>query len=311
MRASVEPYIVDRAAIAAEAEANLRDSRFEEAVALFAAAGIEPIAENRRLGKLMCNVARYTLALAVLHLDATGGPNGEGATASNLRTMLTTGQFASDNWVKHGVRVFARAGYFDRFPASRDRRAIQVVPSEMMIRIAQEAIVPTLAAIGVLAPLPLPAEELARTPGFIAAMATHTIVPYLTDGFTSLEGFPEIRELVRHDYGWPVYCAVVASLRREPDGTIIAEVPALALSRRIGMSRNQSRCILERFRKTGQIIEIGRGGHRVTLTPHFADVCRRHVAHDLACWNRVVRAAAADLGLMTKTEPKSRRYSSR
>jgi hypothetical protein len=293
----VLPYIVDRAAIAAEAEANLRDPRFEEAAALYAAAGIDPIAENPRLGKLICQVARYTLAVAVLHLDATGGPNGEGATASNLRTMLTTGQFASDGWVKHGVRVFARAGYFDRFPASGDRRTIRVVPSEMMIRIAQEAIVPTLASIGVMAPLPLPAEELVRTPGFIPAMATHTIVPYLTDGFTSLEGFPEIRELVRRDYGWPVYCAIVASMRREPDGTIVAEVPALALSRRIGMSRNQSRYILETFREAGQIIEIGRGGHRVTLAPHFADVCRRHVAYDLACWNRVVRAASRDLGL--------------
>ena len=150
-----------------------------------------PPSEDPRLAKLVCNVARYTLAVAVLHLDATGGPDGSGATAAGLRAMLTTGQFASDGWVKNAVRVFARAGYFERHPARGDRRAIRVAPSEMMIRIAQEAMMPKFAAMELLSPLPLPAEELARYPGFIAAMATHAIVPYLTDGFTELEGFPE------------------------------------------------------------------------------------------------------------------------
>lgn len=131
-------------------------------------------------------------------------------------------------------------------------------------------------------------------------MATHTIVPYLTDGFTELEGFPEIRELVRRDYGYVVYCVIVASMRREPDGTAVAEVPSLSLARRFGMSRNQSRTILESCRAEGQIIAISRGGHEVTLAPHFADVCRRYVAFDIACWNRMVRAAAADIGLLAR-----------
>ena len=218
MRGSVGPYIVDRAAIAAEAAANFRHPRFDEAVALYAAAGMDPPSEDPRLAKLVCNVARYTLAVAVLHLDATGGPNGLGATAANLRQMLTTGGFASDGWVKNAVRVFARAGYFDRYPASGDRRAIRVAPSETMIRIAQQAMVPKLAVIELLSPLPTPAEKLIHFPGFVGAMSTHTIVPYLTDGFTELEGFPEIRELVRHDYGYVVYCVIVASMRRAPDG---------------------------------------------------------------------------------------------
>ena len=297
MTGSVEPYIVDRAAVAAEAEANFGHPRFDEAVALYAAAGMDPPSEDPRLAKLVCNVARYTLAVAVLHLDATGGPNGRGATAANLRQMLTTGQFASDGWVKSAVRVFARAGYFDRHPAVDDRRSIRVTPSETMIRIAQEAIAPKLAVIELLSPLPLPAEELARFPGFIAAMATHTIVPYLTDGFTELEGFPEIRELVRRDYGYVVYCVIVASMRREPDGATIAEVPSLPLARRFGMSRNQSRAILESCRAAGLITEIGRGGHRIALAPHFADRCRRYVAFEVACWSRMIRAAAHDVGL--------------
>jgi hypothetical protein len=166
-----------------------------------------------------------------------------------------------------------------------------------MVRIAQEAIAPKLAAMELLSPLPLPAGELARYPGFIAAMATHTIVPYLTDGFTELEGFPEIRELVRHDYGYVVFCVILASMRRAEDGAIVAEVPSLPLSRRFGMSRNQSRNILEACRDAGLITAIGRGAHQVTLAPHFAELCRRYVAFDIACWNRVARAAAADLGL--------------
>jgi hypothetical protein len=63
------------------------------------------------------------------------------------------------------------------------------------------------------------------------------------------------------------------------------------------MSRNQSRSILETCRAGGQIIAIGRGGHQVTLAPHFADLCRRYVAFEIACWHRMVRAAAGDLGL--------------
>jgi hypothetical protein len=297
VRAAVGPYVVDREAVALEAEAYFRHPRFDEAVARYAAAGTEPLSGGPRSAKLICHVARYTLAVAVFHLDATGGPNGTGATASNLRLMLTTGQYASDGWVKNAVRVFARAGYFDRYPASHDRRAIRVVPSNKMIHVAQEAIAPKLAVIGLLSPLPLPAEDLARYPGFVAAMATHTIVPYLTDGFTELEGFPEIRELVRHDYGYVVYCVIVGSMRREPDGAIVAKVPSLSLSRRFGMSRNQSRNILESCRAAGQIVSIGRGGHQVTLSPEFAELCRRYVAFDIACWNRMVRAAAADVGL--------------
>lgn len=297
MRTAVEPYIVDRAAVAAEAEGNFRHPRFDEAVARYAAAGTEPLSGGPRSAKLICNVARYTLAVAVLHLDRTGGPNGKGATAAGLREMLTTGQYASDGWVKTAVRVFARAGYFDRRPATGDRRAIRVAPSETMIRLAREAIAPKLAVIGLLSPLPLPAGELAGYPGFIAAMATHTIVPYLTDGFTELEGFPEIRELVRHDYGYVVYCVILATMRRGADGAIVAEVPSLALARRFGMSRNHSRNILETCRAAGLITAIGRGAHQVTLAPHFADLCRRYVAFDIACWNRMVRAAAADLGI--------------
>ena len=144
--ATVEPYIVDRAAFAAEAEGNFRHPRFDEAVARYAAAGMDPPSVDPRLAKLVRHVARYTLAVAVLYLDATGGPNGGGATAANLRQMLTTGGFASDGWVKNAVRVFARAGYFYRYPASGDRRTIRVAPSGMMIRIAQELMAPKLAA---------------------------------------------------------------------------------------------------------------------------------------------------------------------
>jgi hypothetical protein len=300
MPANVEPYVVDRAAFAAEAEANFRHPRFDEAVALYAAAGMDPPSEDPRLAKLVCHVARYTLAVAVLYLDATGGPNGGGATAANLRQMLTTGGFASDGWVKNAVRVFARAGYFERLPASGDRRTIRVAPSEMMIRLAQESMAPKLAAAGLLSPLPLPAEELVRVPGFIGAMAIHCIVPYLTDGFTELEGFPEIRELVRRDYGYVVFCVIVASMRRAEDGTIVAEVPSLPLSRRFGMSRNQSRNILESCRAAGQITAIGRGGHQAILSPDFADLCRRYVAFDIAYWNRIVRASATDLSLSAR-----------
>ena len=42
MRPTVERYIVDRAAIAAEAEAYFRHPRFDEAVARYAAAGMDP-----------------------------------------------------------------------------------------------------------------------------------------------------------------------------------------------------------------------------------------------------------------------------
>jgi len=293
----VEPYVVDRAAIAAETEANLRHPRFEEALVRYAAAGMDPPSEDPRLAKLVCHVARYILAVSVLYLDSTGGPNGMGATAANLREMLTSGGFASDDWVKNAVRVFERAGYFQREPASADRRAKRVSPSATMMRIAENAVAPKLQVVGMLSPLPLPAEEMARYPGFVAAMATHTIVPYLTDGFTELEGFPEIRELVRRDYGYVVFCVIVASMRRQADGSAIAEVPSLPLARRFGMSRNQSRAILEACRANGLVTAIGRGGHEVVLSPEFADLCRRHVAYDIACWHRLARAAAAELGL--------------
>ena len=142
---------------------------------------------------MICQVARYTLALAVLHLDSTAGPDGAGASASALRAMLTAGDFASAGWVKNAVQVFRRAGYLDERPPRGDRRFKRVVPSAEMVAIAQEALAPMLHAVDCVAPLPLPAAQLARTAGFIGGAASHTIVPYVTDGFTPLEAFPEIR----------------------------------------------------------------------------------------------------------------------
>jgi hypothetical protein len=45
----------------------------------------------------------------------------------------------------------------------------------------------------------------------------------------------------------------------------------------------------------------GHGGHQVTLSPEFAELCRRYVAFDIACWTRMARAAAADLGVSSDT----------
>ena len=293
---SVPPYSVDRAVVAAETEAIRRHPDFGEALLRYAAAGLDRFDGEPRTAKMICQVSRYTLALAVLHLESTDGADGAGASATRLRVMLTKGDFAAAGWVKNAVRVFQRAGYLDRRP-SGDRRFKRVAPSPEMIRIAQEALAPMLHAVECVAPLPLPAARLARAPGFIGAAASHTIVPYLTDGFNPLEAFPEIRRLLLHDYAFIVLCHLIRTMRRTPEGTIVAEAPSLALSRRFGMARAQVRNLLGVTRDAGWIEGVGRGGHEVTLSPQFADLCERWVAHDLACWSRVARAASRDLGI--------------
>ena len=294
---SVPPYVVDRAAVAAETDAILRHSRFHQALVLYTAAGLDRFDGDPRLSKMVCQVARYVLALAILHLDGTAGPDGVGATAARLDAILTTGGFASAGWVKGAVQVFRRAGYLDGRPPQGDRRVHRVAPSATMLRIAQEAMTPMLRAVESVSPLPLAAEELTRTPGFIGAAASHTIVPYLTDGFTPLEALPEITALLHHDFGFVVLCCLIRTTRRGEGGVILAEAPSVELSRRFGMSRAQVRNLLAVCHDAGWIVSSDRGGHAVTLTPHFADLCRRWVAHDLACWSRVARAAARDLGL--------------
>jgi hypothetical protein len=293
----VPPYSVDRAAVMAETETISRHPDFGEALRRYAAAGLDRFEAEPRAAKMICQVARYTLALAVLHLESTGGPDGVGATAARLRVMLTKGDFAAAGWVKNAVRVFQRAGYLAQRPSGRDRRLKRVAPSDEMIKIAREALAPMLHAIECVAPLPLPAARLAYVEGFIGAAASHTIVPYLTDGFTPLEAFPEIRVLLLHDYAFILLCHLIRTMRRTPDGAMVAEAPSLALSRRFGMPRSQVRNLLAVARHAGWIEAVGRGGHEVTLSPQFADLCERWVAHDLACWSRVARAASRDLGV--------------
>jgi hypothetical protein len=294
---SVPPYCVDRAAVMAETAAIRRHPDFAEALRRYAAAGLDRFDGAPRAAKMICQVARYTLALAVLHLESTDGANGAGASATRLRVMLTKGDFAAAGWVKSAVRVFQRAGYLTARPSAGDRRFKQVAPSPEMIRLAEEALAPMLHAVECVAPLPLPAARLARAPGFIGAAASHTIVPYLTDGFTPLEAFPEIRALLLHDYAFLVLCHLIRTMRRTPEGAIVAAAPSLALSRRFGMPRAQVRNLLGIARDAGWIETVGRGAHEVTLSPKFADLCERWVAHDLACWRRVARAASRDLGI--------------
>jgi hypothetical protein len=280
---SVPPYRVDRAAVMAETEAIRRHRDFGEARSRYAAAGLDRFDGEPRAAKMICQVARYTLALAVLHLESTDGADGAGASATRLRVMLTKGDFAAAGWVKNALRVFERAGYLVERPQGRDRRLKRVAPSAEMIKIAQEALVP--------------AARLARAPGFVGVAASHTIVPYLTDGFTPLEAFPEIRVLLLHDYAFLVLCHLIRTMRRTREGAIVAEAHSLALSRRFGMPRAQVRNLLGIARDAGWIEAVGRGGHEVTLSPQFADLCQRWVAHDLACWSRVARAAGRDLGI--------------
>jgi hypothetical protein len=294
---SVPPYSVDRAAVMVETEAIRRHPDFGEALARYAAAGLDRFDGEPRAAKLICQVARYTLALAVLHLDSADGADGAGANATRLRVMLTKGDFAAAGWVKNAVRVFQRAGYLAERPSGSDRRFNPVAPSPEMIKIAQEALAPMLHAVECVAALPLPAARLARAPGFIGAAASHTIVPYLHDGFTPLEAFPEIRVLLLHDYAFLVLCHLIRTMRRTPEEAIVAQAPSLALSRRFGMSRAQARNLLGVAGDAGWIEAVGRGGHEVALSPQFADLCERWVAHDLACWSRVARAASRDLGL--------------
>jgi hypothetical protein len=292
---SVPPYRVNRAALAAETAAILGHPLFREAVSRYTAAGLDRFESDPRTAKMICQVARYTLALAIFHLDVSAGEDGVGASAARLRTMLTTGDFASAGWVKNAVHVFHRAGYLDRRSPPGDRRFRRVAPSARMVAVAEEALTPMLRAVGCVVALPLPAAELARVPGFIGAAASHIIVPYLTDGFTPLEDFPEIRVLLQHDFGFLVLCHLIRSMRRTTGGEIVAEVPSVVLSRQFGMSRAQARNILTICQNAGWITVIGRGGRRIVLTPHFAALCERWVAHDLACWSRVMRAACSDL----------------
>jgi hypothetical protein len=291
---SVPPYCVDRAAVMAETAAIRRHPNFGEALRRYAAAGLDRFDGEPRAAKMICQVARYTLALAVLHLDST---DGAGASAARLRIMLTKGDFAGAGWVKNAVRTFQRAGYLAARPSGDDRRFKRVAPSAEMIKLAQEALAPMLHAVECVAPLPLPATRLARVEGFIGAAASHTIVPYLTDGFTPLEAFPEIRVLLLHDYAFLVLCHLIRTMERTPEGTTVGEAPSLALSRRFGMPRAQVRNLLDIARDAGWVEAVGRGGHAVTLSPQFADLCQRWVAHDLACWSRVAHAASRDLGI--------------
>jgi hypothetical protein len=294
---SVPPYSVDRAVVAAETEAIRRHPDFGEALLRYAAAGLDRFDGEPRAAKMICQVARYTLALAVLHLESTDGADGPGASATRLRVMLTKGDFAAAGWVKNAVRVFQRAGYLAERPSGSDRRFKRVAPSPEMIRIVQEVLAPMLHAVECVAPLPLPAARLARAPGFIGAAASHTIVPYLTDGFTPLEAFPEIRALLLRDYAFLVLCHLIRTTRRTQQRAIVAQAPSLALLRRFGMPRAQVRSLLGVARDAGWIEAVGRGGHEITLSPQFAELCERWVAHDLACWSRVAHAASRDLGL--------------
>lgn len=291
---------VDRAALAAHAEAILSHPGFREALARYTSAGLDTFDGRPRDAKLVCQTSRYVLAMMILYLDATATPETGGATVSRLQEMFAIGGFASAGWVKTAVRVFQRAGYVDTQQPAHDRRRKQITPSAALLDIAQRALTPMLHAAEAVAVLPRPAPELARAPGFVGAVATHTLRPYLVDGFTPLEAFPQVAALLMRDFGYLVFCHLVHTMRRRPDGTILAQAPSVVLARRFGMARAQARNVLAMAQEAQWLTIVGRGGHEVLLTPQFAEICERWVAHDLAWWCHLSRVAGADVGLTTR-----------
>lgn len=290
-------YVVDRAEVAAETDKFLRHPRFGEAMRLYAGMGLDRFEGDPRTSKLVCQTARYVLALAILYLDSS---TAEGATATRLRETLTPGGWSSAGWVKGALHVFRRAGYVVDGPPPGDRRFKRVAPSQTMMDIAVDAMIPMLRTLAVVTPLPLPAEELARTPGFIGAAATHTMSPNLTDGFSPLEAMPEMAPILRRDFGFVVFCTLIRSMTEGEGGPDLAEAPSVELARGFGMARAQARTLLGLCREWGWIVAAERGGRNVALSSHFADLSRRWIAHDLACWSRIVRAAARDVGLVPR-----------
>lgn len=263
-------------------------------------------ANQQALNKIMREAPRFALMAFVMYLHHYRGRGEPGVTYTRVKELFALGSksgvLATPTRIKAMFGLAKMAGQLrPARAAAADKRMRVLEPSEKFIEPAQVWLRGCLEAVARVAPLLHPPAELIAKPGFLGEVMSYNVYAYMHDGFILYEELPQIKRMMSRENGYLTLMEILRSLRRVDDAWM-ACAPSAALARRFAMARGTTRNLLAYGAQQGWLITTARGGHALTLSDAFADVCRRWVALEIVWTAGFANAAVRHLDCVPQPE---------
>ncbi len=270
--------------------------RFDAALEMFCAGVVDSFEGDRLSNRLMGQAGRFAmLAFTIaLHAEHQAGRDTDGVTVTRLAALLGKRKLASPGRTHALVGVLRAAGAIEPAGPSPDNRERPLRPTALMLAQAARWVERSLAPAALVTPLPAPAADLVRRPGFVERYFAHMVAPYAREGFILYDGFPEIERMMKRQGGYVLMLEMLRTAQRSAAGTLSANVPSGPVAARLKISRAQVRSILRMAETRGWLALRARGSRVIELDPAFAARLRHWVATELAWGGDLARRAAAD-----------------
>lgn len=267
------PPLFDRDALAAAAQAARAHPDFTAARHLFCrrVSGIWGASPLRRL--LITDSGTMGIAISITGMNRVDPENG--AQQAVIIRALESGGLAGGSRVRAYIDQLLHHGAATAEPHPADARRIRLRPTRALLDAHADwlgSVLPPVAMLFPLPPLPGDADGMrALAERYVAGIMMRRV----QNGFTVLEGFPDIARFMERRHGYVLMLALAAH-----DGGA-ADVNRAHLSRTLGISPAHVAALLADAEAAGWLRRVPRAS-TVTLSPDFADRLDVWVARELA-----------------------------
>jgi hypothetical protein len=237
------------------------------------------------VNQLMNEQGRFAFLAFVMCLHHTRNADdpASGVTYSRVRDLFAKSNLAGPTRVKAMLALARLRGQLHelRDVPGADRRLRVLVPTQKLTAPASLWLGGLLRAAALLKPLPLPPDQLIALPEILGAVLTYNVHAYDRSQFMLHEDYPQIRELMSHEFGYLFLMMLIRHMRRESSGEVVSAVPISDFAEQFSASRGTVRNLLQFAQTHGWLRLKTKGGHEVALSESFADQAERWVALEL------------------------------
>lgn len=222
---------------------------------------------------LSADTGAFALGIAIIGLNRLD-PHG-GAPVKLVTGPLTAAGFASPNRVKALLDQMLHAGLLEKSRNPNDARRRKLVPTERFMAAHREWFEAVLGAVGEVFALPATPSELAYRPDLVESYLTGVMLRHLMDGFTLMEGMPEVEAFMHRRHGYLLLLELAAQQDRH------AEIARARLAERYGVSPAHIAGVLAEAEQNGWLMRRTLSS-QVVLSAAFADTLDTWIARELA-----------------------------
>jgi hypothetical protein len=300
---------VDRRRLGEAMSGALAHPAFDDAVAQFAQAVLHCYAHHRVVRRQMHDTARFALLCFLMLQDGEHrAARGAGASVARLVEALSAHGLAARSRVQQLVGGLKLAGGLESLPDPADARARLLRPTAALLDPLRAWLLGDLQAIACVCALPDTPERLCARPQLVASYLGGLARALSIDGFSMLEGQPEIAQLLVRDCGYLVLMELLATSRGEScagsraDGQVAGGaplsfvLPVQAFSKRFGVSKSHTRNLLRFGQQCGWWSTSEPGGRATRVSPAFHALLRRWMAQEFVLMAALSAHCFAALG---------------